>query len=95
MLRLRGKLLYKDKSCHIIAIFDKNHYLPGERAYLWIDVDNSNCQLSIINIEATLKNYLTLSDGRCEKVITKVVNRSQIGGLLAGYKAIGNDRKQM
>ncbi|KAM3140266.1 hypothetical protein pb186bvf_007622 [Paramecium bursaria] len=84
-----------NKTCHIIAVFDKNNYLPGEKANLWIDIDNSNCQLSIISIEAVLKNQLRLSNGNREKVINKVVNRSQIEGLPAGQKALGNDRKQM
>lgn len=29
------------------CVFDKNHYLPGERASLWVDIDNSECKLDV------------------------------------------------
>ncbi|KAM3140257.1 hypothetical protein pb186bvf_007613 [Paramecium bursaria] len=101
---LRGQMEVKAKVCccvdkgtsHIVAVFDKNNYLPGDPAYLWIDIDNSNCQLNITRVEATLQNYLTLrSNNNREKVISRVVNRSQIEGLVAGEKALDNNRKQM
>jgi hypothetical protein len=35
------------KESHIKCAFDKNHYLPGDKAFLWIDLDNSNCDLDV------------------------------------------------
>lgn len=37
------------------CVFDKNNYLPGEHAFLWVDIDNSECKLDITEIKAELK----------------------------------------
>ncbi|CAD8136300.1 unnamed protein product [Paramecium pentaurelia] len=81
---------------YIKCVFDKNHYLPGDTAYLWADLDNSNCKLDVKRIDARLINYLTLRDktGR-EKVITRTIVSQQIQGIGAGVKAVENDRKQI
>ncbi|CAD8048118.1 unnamed protein product [Paramecium sonneborni] len=80
----------------IKCVFDKNHYLPGDTAYLLVDLDNSECKLDINRIDASLINYLTLRDknGR-EKLITRTIVSQQIQGIKAGIKAVENDRKQI
>ena len=40
--------------CKIKCVFDKNHYLPGDCAFLWIDIDNSECELDVKEIRGIL-----------------------------------------
>ena len=39
---------------NIKCVFDKNNYLPGDDAQLWIDIDNRTCELDVKEIRAVL-----------------------------------------
>ena len=51
---------------HIRCVFDKNYYLPGDQAFLYVDIDNSDCNLDIKEIrgELTQEIILRTNEGR-------------------------------
>ena len=38
----------------IRCVFDKNYYLPGDQAFLCVDIDNSDCNLDVKEIRGIL-----------------------------------------
>lgn len=81
---------------HIKCVFDKNNYLPGDTAYLWVDLDNSNCDLDIKRVQAVLTNNVELRSkcGRT-KVISRTVSQQTIDGIPSRTTAIESNRKTM
>ena len=68
------------------CVFDKNNYLPGEHAFLWVDIDNSECILDIKEIKAELKQILTLrSQGGRQKHIIISLSTETIPGNLSFF----------
>ena len=46
--------------CEIRCFFDKNSYLPGDQAFLHVDIDNSNCNLDVEEIRGDLTQEIIL-----------------------------------
>ena len=44
----------------IRCVFDKNAYLPGDQAFLNVDIDNSDCKLDVKEITGVLTQTIIL-----------------------------------
>ncbi|CAD8213684.1 unnamed protein product [Paramecium pentaurelia] len=71
-----------DGACHVNCSIDKLNYLPGDVAYLQINIDNSSLDEQVNSISIILLNTLTLTDdqGR-QKFQNEIVAQKQIQGV--------------
>lgn len=77
-------------------MFDRNNYLPGETAFLWIDLDNSDCNLDITRVNGAVTQTLILRS-RCgrEHVVNRNIINETIAGIPARSHAKDENRKTM
>ena len=70
--------------------------MPGESAFLWIDLDNSECDLDVTNISGVLNQSITLrANGGRTRVINKNLVTETIPGIPARSHAKDENRKTM
>jgi len=76
------------------CFFEKNTYCPGEQANMMCEIENSQCNLPVrnVNIRLLMNIRLITNTGR-EKFITEVVNSFDLPGIGAHETAVENNRK--
>ncbi|KAL4437943.1 hypothetical protein ABPG74_001114 [Tetrahymena malaccensis] len=79
---------------HIKCHFERNSYMPGETARMLSDIDNSQCDLAITNLQCSLNKRLRLtSNSGREYLITKQVCRRDFQGVGAHQTATDSNRR--
>ena len=77
----------------IKARFDRGDYQSGDVANVLVEVDNSQCKVDLIRIEACLNRYFTYKTRSFVYSDLHVVKEFYVEGVKEGQKCVGNEAK--
>ena len=86
--------LNKGKST-IVSYFEKNDYLPGEKAYMITEVDNSECKADVLQIKGIFRQILEVTAQGYSETFKYDHQTVVLAGIQKGLILLGQDAKRI
>lgn len=79
----------------IVTYFEKSEYVPGETAYMIVEVDNSKCQANILEINGVFYQNLKLVAGGFSHTENYNHRDCRLNGIKAGEAVVGQNAQRL